>query len=246
MRTINAIQGVIAIGISTSIACAISPPKNAVNAPMVQLPPLPSPVSDAGSVTADPATAKSECAGLMQRGSFCDALREVRRAIMSDGEARSCLMGGSRRATSALPAITMACHAHQQWSKDCAGNPPGQNDVIVDCRFYIGDGDQLGYEYDDRNHNITDYLRDISAAVAACDAGYRASPLRSVGERDKAIQFTRLEPGSRLQEAVSICSELVTRLPNEPETREESSNPRYYIIMEVYGVTASAPSAEGA
>lgn len=243
-HTGKAIQVLIAIGLFVSIACATSTEKKLVNVPMVPVSTMASPLSDASSAAADAAIKRLECGGLMQRGSFCDVLTEVRRAMKTDGDGRRCLWRRVRKATSALPGIGMWCQAYRPLHNDCAGNPPGQSDAVAHCAFYIGDDEHLGYEYDDRSHDILNYLRDISAAITACDSGYRALPLRSVGDRDKAIQFSRFEPGSPLQEVVSICSELVTPLANEPETSDESRNPRYYIIMQIYGTTVPSDQAK--
>lgn len=180
--------------------------------------------------------ARSACGGVMMRGSFCDALAEVWRAVKSDGEVRRCLQKGSTDTTSALVGVEMACHAHPTWHEDCGGNPPGQSDVLVDCRLYLGN------EYSDRDHDMMAYLRGVAAAVAACDPTLRASPIRSIRERDKGTHFLRSESGAPLQQVVAVCSELGDLPPREEEGRAEVVPAHYNIKIQVYGVVLDAGS----
>jgi hypothetical protein len=64
-------------------------------------------------------------------------------------------------------------------------------------------------------------LREIAAAVAACRAGYQAAPMRAIGERDRAIEFSRSEGGATLQEAVSVCSFLTDSTPEEADPAQQ-------------------------
>jgi len=168
------------------------------------------------------------------RGSFCDALGELWRVAQSDGAMQRCLVESTAHATSALPGIVMYCSAHHPWGPDGAGNPPGQSDVVVTCRLV------LNYEYGDKNHDLTPYVQQVAAAVAACDPAYRASPIRDVGARDKAIGFSHPpEPGSSLQKVVSVCSEHGYLQHNEePELVPDPAH--YNVVIEVYGVAPDA------
>ena len=242
-RAVRAVMLIAASSVLASLACASSPENRPVTAPRATTssssPPL---ILDVLTSTpslayaGDAATVRQACGGVTMRGSFCDALSEAWRVVKSDGEVRRCLERGSTKATSALAGIGMQCHAHPPWQADCAGNPPGQSEVIVDCRFYIG------YEYGDKEHDMMPYLRGVAAAVAACDPAYRAAPIRSVGERDKATQFSRSEPDSPLQELIAVCSDLADLPPSEDEGRAEVIPAHYNIIMQVYGVGPDAGS----
>lgn len=231
-----------ASSVLASIACASSPENRPATAPKTTTSPPPPLILDVTTPapplasSTDAASATPACGGVMTRGSFCDALSEAWGAVKSDGEVRRCLQKGSTKTTTALAGIETECHAHRPRHEDCAGNPPGQSDVIVDCRVYIG------YEYGDKAHDMMPYLRGVAAGVAACDPAYRAAPMRSVGERDKATQFSRSEPGSPLQEVIAVCSDLADLPPSEDEGRAEVIPAHYNIIVQVYGVGPDAGS----
>jgi len=158
-RAVHVLMLVMTWLVLASVACASSPESRLASAPgastsspspPILLVALPAP--PLASAT-DAIVAKPACGEVMMRVPFCDALAEVWRAVKSDGEVRRRLRKGSTDTTAALVGIEMACHAHPTWHEDCAGNPLGQSDVLVDCRVYIG------YEYGDREHDMMPYLR---------------------------------------------------------------------------------------
>jgi hypothetical protein len=167
------------------------------------------------------------------RGSFCEELGELWRVVQSEGPMRRCIAGTSEDATSALPGIGMYCQAHRPWRPDCAGSPPGQSDYFVKCRL------RLGHGYSDNRYDLTSYVQRAVAAIAACDPAYRASPIRDLDVRDKAISLSHPpEPGSSLQKVISICSEIGYRLDKDDQPEIDPGH--YNVVIELYGVAPDA------
>ena len=228
-------KGRLCAGITTALAVAVmacaslpgsgtAPP----SAPMIVDVAAPATPSDAGH-------APPVCKTAFMHGSFCDELGELWRVVESEGAMRRCISGSTEHATSALPGIVMYCQAKGHLDPDCAGNPPPQSDVVAKCRLFIH------YQYGDKNHDLTPYVERAAAAVAACDPTYRASPIRDVGARDKAIVFSHPpEQGWSLQKVVSVCSQLGDLPADELLDQPEIVPAHYDVVVELYGVARGA------
>ena len=169
-------------------------------------------------------------------GSFCDALQKLRRAVNSDGDVRRCIQSGELEATSPLaeidPRSGMWCHAHRTGDATLAPNPPGQSDVVVDCRFRIRGG------YAELDVDTTRCFRGVADAIATCDGGYWTAPSTSVRNNDSAIQYSHSERGSPLQDVVTVSTEPVA----STSTDDQAAPPCDSITMRVYRVTPEAVS----
>jgi hypothetical protein len=239
MRTQRRLRAVITTAMVVAVMACASPRESRIASPSA---PTIVDISNSARST-DAGLTSPACKTAFMHGSFCEELRELWRVVQSESAMRRCLAGTTEAATSALQGIVMVCQTHRPWGPDCAGNPPGQSDYIVECRLVIN------YAYGDKNHDLTPYVQRAAAAVAACDPAYHASPIRDIGVRDKAIGLSHpLEPGSSLQKVVSVCSQCGDLPPDEaPENLPPgASDPpefvpvHYDVVIELYGVAPDA------
>jgi len=211
-----------------SNACASSSASRPASTPGADLPQLTVEVATPAS-SPDASVSLTACDEETLAGSFCDALQKLRRAVNSDGDVRRCIQKGELEATSPLaeidPRSGMWCHAHRTGDANSARNPPGQSDIVVDCRFRIRGG------YAVLDVDTARCFRGVADAVATCDGGYWKASSRSIGKNDGTSQYSHSEPGSRLQDVVTVSTELAA----STSTGDEAAPPCYNIIMQVYG-----------
>jgi hypothetical protein len=138
--TVHVVTLVVMSLVFVSSACASSSASRPATTPSADLPLLTVEVATPAS-SPDAAVSLTACDEGTLAGSFCDALQKLRRAVNSDGDVRRCLQKGDLKATSPLaeidPRSEMWCHAHRIGDGSSARKPPGQSDVVVDCRFHI-------------------------------------------------------------------------------------------------------------